>query len=277
MIDQFIITAVLDVGGTFIKHAFFENRIMRSDSVTMTPIDEKSDVKSIMDVLVGCSQGAAQICICMPGPMDYSSGKSFMKHKFQSLYGIELKHELQKRTGASCVFVHDVVAFLAGVIALGEVNHANSPAAVTLGTGLGYAFAKSREIQTNELGSPVHPLWNESYQAGILEDFVSGRGLSKQYASMTGQMLSAKEISFRALDGEKEASKTFEAMGQALGIALKKRTNEDGIDAVILGGQVTRSAKLFLPQIKEAVSIPVTITEHLTDAPLYGAFSMAMK
>ena len=267
-------TAVLDVGGTFIKHALFIDGGIIPDSRQTTPIDEKADVQAVVDVLIQCAGQADQVSVCMPGPMDYTKGKSLMRHKFQALYNVELKPILEKRTGVLWNFTHDVVSYLAGVLNLGEGHEAHCPAAVTLGTGLGYAFAKDGIIQKNELGSPVHPLWNQPCGEGIVEDFVSARGLTKQYEKLTGRHLSALKISQHAQAGEMEAVSVFTEMGTVLGAALEERIHEDGIDLVILGGQVSRSAELFLPHLQRELSIPVIVTKHLNDAPLYGAFSV---
>ena len=267
-------TAVLDVGGTFVKHALFLDGQFQPDSSQTTAIDEAADANAIVNVLAACARHADCVSACMPGPMDYANGKSLMKHKFQALYGIELKTVLEEKTGIPWNFVHDVVAFLAGTISLGESGDALSPAAVTLGTGLGYAYAKGTVIQKNEMGSPTHPLWNQPYREGIVEDFASARGLVKQYEKQTGQYLTALEISQHARAGEADALTAFAKMGYILGAALEKRVLEEGIDLIILGGQVSRSADLFLPHMQSKLSIPVHITAYLNEAALYGAFAL---
>lgn len=267
-------TAVLDVGGTFVKHALFMEGSIVPDSRQTTAIDEKANADEIMDVFAACAGHADYVSVCMPGPMNYAKGQSLMKHKFHALYGVEMKNVLEKKTGASWTFAHDVVSFLAGVLSLGEGENANVPAAVTLGTGLGYAFAKGTSIQMNEFGSPEHPLWNQAFREGIVEDHASAKGISKQYKKLTGRQLTALEISQLAHMGEKEAQIVFADMGYILGDMLEKRVIEDGIDLVILGGQVSRSADLFLPQMQSRMRIPVRITSELNDAPLYGAFEL---
>jgi len=267
--------AVLDVGGTFVKHALFINGTLDPASRHSTPIDERAESQEILDVFISCIGQADSVSICMPGPMDYATGKSLMKHKFQSLYGVELKSEIEQRTGISCYMAHDVVAFLAGVIHLGEAENVMNPAAVTLGTGLGYAYARQHVIQKNELGSPAHPLWNEPYRDGIAEAYVSARAIVQRYNELTGSILTAKEIAIRAQSGDVPAKQVFFNMGCALGELLEKRVAEDGIDSLILGGQICLSANLFLPALTERLSIPVTITQHLLDAPLHGAYAMS--
>ena len=61
--------AVLDVGGTFVKHALFINGTLDSASWQSTPIDERAESSKILDVLVSCIGQADRISICMPGPM----------------------------------------------------------------------------------------------------------------------------------------------------------------------------------------------------------------
>ena len=105
----------------------------------------------------------------------------------------------------------------------------------------------------------------------MLEDVASGRGLAEKYNKITGKHLSAEEISEQARRGDRAALSLYAYMGECLGEALNKRTDEDGIDAIILGGQVSRSAELFVPRLREKVKIPVYVSQHIQDASLYGA------
>ena len=65
-------------------------------------------------------------------------------------------------------------------------------------------------------------------------------------------------------------------MGCVLGELLEKRRHEDGFDAIILGGQVSRSAALFLPGMQSKLQVPVRVSKYLQDAALYGAYAMAI-
>ncbi len=268
-------TAVLDVGGTCVKHAVFAQGRLLPERQNISQIDETAGADAIADALAACMEGADRACLCFPGPFDYHQGISLMKHKFRSLYGVNLMQMLEDRAGIPCFFAHDVVAFLAGVLSLGEGAHARCPAAVTLGTGLGYAYAREGIIQVNALGSPVHPLWNESLGTGILEDHVSGRGLAAQYALLTGRRLNAREIARYARSGDPAAMGVFDHMCEVLSQALDRRAQEDGIDTVILGGQICHSSELFLSRLQQKCTIPVRVTDHLTEAALIGAYSMA--
>ena len=193
--------SVLDIGGTFIKHARFIDGKLDQCSLQSTPARADEDASCVLDSIASCIGQTDLACLCMPGPMEYATGKSLMKHKFPALYGIEIRTELEKCTQVPCVISHDVVSFLAGVMHLGETANSANPAAITLGTGLGYAHARQGVIQVNDLGSPAHPLWNEPWQDGIAEGYVSARALENHFKRHTGESCSAREIALRANEG----------------------------------------------------------------------------
>ncbi len=269
----------LDVGGTFVKHACFAEGRMVEGSLGQFPVNEKGSSDEILvpirEYLKG--QGAEKVCVSIPGPMDYPTGTSHMKHKFVSLMDIPMKAYFEATLpGAQVDFVHDGVSYLAGVMYLGETKGAERPAGVMLGTGLGFAMAEEGKILINQVNTPCPPLWNIPYGEGIAEDYVSGRAIRAAYLRLSGKGADVKEIAQLAREGDKAAQETMRNAGRVLGELMEERRKSLGIDRVILGGQISKAADLLLPPAREETSVEIRPTAYPDNAALWGAYAYAL-
>ena len=77
-----------------------------------------------------------------------------------------------------------------------------------------------------------------------------------------------RELAELARGGDTRAQAIFRRMGEALGEVLT-RYLPAGTDGVVLGGQIARSAELFLPWAQIPAS--VTVARHIGSAALRGA------
>ena len=137
--------------------------------------------------------------LALPGPFDYQNGISQIQHKLRSLYGVDLKAALAARFDWQTNqfgFVNDAAAFLLGEIGAGAAKSFSRSIGITLGTGIGCAFAVDNQIvtQSNTPGSslqvsgvpPGGEMWNLPYNGVTVEDFVSTRYLRSRYLELTG-------------------------------------------------------------------------------------------
>ncbi|HBP38330.1 MAG TPA: hypothetical protein DD640_06245 [Clostridiales bacterium] len=291
---------VLDVGGSFIKRARFSadnsadcstdyraaclvNRVLEAP----LPIRESGSCEEILTALFACvEQSLPADCVCLstPGPMDFTTATSHMKHKFKSLEGFSLKAALEERfAGIRFCFVHDGVAFLLGELQFG--GHFGGQfsgcaagmrlAGVMLGTGLGFAMSDGCRVLVNASRTPAWPLWDTPYREGIAENYVSGSALRTAYARAANRDIDVQEIAERARAGDLIAAGVFTAMGEALGEMLAEHVRKHDIDAISLGGQISKSAPLFIGPVRSRLNIPVAPTSHPDDAALYGAYYFA--
>lgn len=231
---------LLDVGGTFIK---------TSDGRSI-PVDSNGSreeiTASFREVLTDATDpGTVQIRVAMPGPFDYGSGMFLMKHKFAAVYG-EYFADLMAVPRDNCRYAHDVNCMLLGDIDLSP--ELQNTALITLGTGLGFAMAVDGRLLTNALGSPSVPLYNRPFRDGVLEDYVSKRGVCRLYGQSD---ISVKEIASRAFAGDTRAREAFAAMGDILGREAAPVLEEYGIRTLLFGGQISRSSELFLPEVRK--------------------------
>ncbi len=235
---------LLDVGGTFIKCRDGRQIPIRSDGT-------RDEIVAALREAVGQAP-AAGVGIAIPGPFDYKDGIFLMKHKFASVYGLSFRELAGIPEEIPLRFLHDANAPLAGAIVLSGCT--GNSALITLGTGLGFAYALNGVPQCGPDGSPARSLYDLPYRDGILEDILSARGLRKAYRDKSGKDLaSAFLIAQMAYTGDEPALEVFSDFGTVLGSRLAPVLREEGIDTLWFGGQVSKSFSLFERPLRSAL------------------------
>lgn len=284
---------LLDVGGTFIKAALGEPfKGATEGTFTSTPISSDGSAEEIVNAFreavggqlrqaedKGCTIQA--ICVAIPGPFDYNQGIFLMKHKFASVYGVTFREILGDVIGEDMrlAFVHDVNGALLGALTSIPSLKEGTVALSTLGTGLGFSYAVDGEIKESPTGSPARSLWNQPYKEGILEDYVSRRGILKTYSSLGGVLgegEDVKEIADRARAGEQTALETFRATGMHYAEGARPLINELGITKVLFAGQIAKSLDLMQEAIESGLenSVQISVLDDIQGTVLVGAASL---
>ncbi len=227
------------------------------------------------EAAAGCQEhtGAA---LAVPGPFNFQSGISLMRHKLPYLYGVDLRQALAARFSCKpeqVLFLNDAAAYLLGEIGAGAARGFNRVVGLTLGTGIGSAFAIDGKLVTSGPGIPPGgEIWNLPYENGIVEDRVSARAIAGHYESSTGKTCGVAEIAAAAAH-DPAASDAFAEFGHHLGCVLHTLLAEFHPHAVVLGGGIARSPELFLPatrcQLGDA-PVELRISELRDRAPLVG-------
>jgi glucokinase len=209
---------VYDVGGSHVSAAVCAERTYDLRGLSRAPLpaegktDESGAVHSIsvhsfgrlIRTLGDAALRAANVelreiagaALAMPGPFDYENGISRITHKLQALYGVDLKTALAGRFGwepGRMRFVNDAAAFLLGEVGAGAARGFRKSIGITLGTGIGCAYAADGRIAVpsdQPGGDPGVPpggeIWNLPYDGKTVEDFVSTRYLRRHYLELTG-------------------------------------------------------------------------------------------
>ncbi len=242
-----------------------------------------------------------------PGPFEYQAGISRMTHKLHSLFGVDLKATLAGRFGWSpsrLVFGNDADCFLRGELAAGAAKGFGRAVGLTLGTGIGSAFAVDGQVVKSGPGVPPDgEIWNLPFREGILEDYVSTRFLRQEFERFTGVAAEVAAIAAVAIspvpcpedapvgqaglppaqeeaDPHCRARQSFAQFGRNLGLALNEALHYGGHwfapEVVVMGGGIARAWQLFLPETRKALSVqgsaPVLAISTLMDqAALVGA------
>lgn len=273
-----------DVGGSHVSSAicFFPAFALRSANRIELP--SQLDASQFVELLAGSnSQDAgdgyrvAGAVVAIGAPFDYVRGISQMRHKFSSLYGFDLKAALAERLACSpheVLFLNDGDAFLLGEIGAGAAKGVHKAVGITLGTGIGSAFAIDGELVLEGAGIPLDgEVWNLPYGAGIVEDFLSTRAIQEPYWQRRGRLSEVAEIAASAVE-DSAAAEVFVNFGEHLGLILRYILADFSPEVVVIGGGIARSAHLFLPsaiaQLRSA-GIRLQVSSLLDHAALVGA------
>ena len=203
--------------------------------------------------------------IAMPAPFDYPSGVSHMEHKFQAISGLDLGRLLREITGLPTYFINDADAFGLGV-SWRQLPEAERFVGLTIGTGLGGSFIENGEHVTAGDTVPPHgEVWDLPYAGGVLEDYVSARGVVAAYGRLSAgarhradggrvERVSAKEVADLAIRGSGPAVEAYRAMGTAIGRGLAPVLLRFEPELLVIGGKVGQSLPLFGPAAGRALA-----------------------
>lgn len=279
----------IDMGGTFIKYGVVSEsgELLLSGKTPAKSSDPREILlgrlcDAIRDLKESAQKDGISVCgiaVSTPGPFDYVAGKSGMRAKYDSIFGIDLRAEFRARaelpSDMPIEFVQDAAAYLWGEHICGAAKGADNCACVTLGTGLGFACMLGGRMLLNERGGPYFVLAFSPYKGTDkrMEDIVSGTAILKNYG------LDAKALADRAYEGDAAATEAYRIMGEALGEALYDIPEIKEVERIIIGGQIARSFDLMEEAIRDSLKLPIEIYEakYPEAAALIGAASAIFK
>lgn len=284
---------LLDVGGTFVKSSLgiagkgavegtFDSTPMSSDgSAEEIETSFRTAVSGQMKRAEesGCTVDA--VCVVMPGPFNYKEGIFLMKHKFASVYGRSFREILGDAIAPQMrlAFAHDVNGALTGALTINPELKKGTVAMSTLGTGLGFSYAKDGIVQESVTGSPARDLWDVPYEGGILEDYISRRAIIRFYSELGGTLAEGedvKEISEKARKGDEKALEAFRSAGRHYVAGAKGLIEELGISHLLFAGQIARSFDLMEGVIREGLGegVKVSVVDDIQGTVLVGIASL---
>jgi glucokinase len=275
---------VYDVGGSHISAAVCSEPHYELSAIHRAQLPARESLDAFVGVLhalarevAGDKNSAVGASLAMPGPFDYATGISFMKHKLPYLYGCDLRQAIADSLGwlpRQVKFLNDAAAYMLGEIGAGAAKGFSRVVVLTLGTGVGSGFAIDGQVQTEGKGVPPGgEIWNVAYEGGIVEDQISTRALQKSYHNRTGNQAEVAAIA-AAASKEPAAAEVFAEFGHTLGRAVKTLLTDFAPEIVVVGGGIARSAQLFLPQAQSELSasgIALRVGRLDERAPLVGA------
>lgn len=276
----------VDVGGTSIEAACITADGNAKGPIKEMPSPSNEPKEEVINVLLEVINSVNNIdnyrvigCgIGMPGPFDYEKGISSMRHKFSSIYGIDILTPLQQTTELPVYFINDAAAFGFGC-SWKVAPEASRIIALTIGTGLGSSFIENGESLDNDPRVPKDgEIWNLAFGGGLLEDAVSGQAVTRTYQSRTGKNLSAKAIADLARGQDKDAVYAYALLGRSLGQGLLPVSKAFKPEKIIIGGRVAAAFELFEGPLKEALggSDGMVLRAPLENLAVYGAARYVM-
>ena len=281
-LENFVL--VYDVGGSHVSAAVCRSGAYQLGPVVSAPHPAEATSDAFIHLLYSLGikalngldvAGGAELAV--PGPFDFAAGISQMRHKLPYLYGIDLRGHLAELFGwqpGQVRFLLDSAAFLLGEIGAGEARDVPRAVGITLGTGIGSAFAVDGRVVTGGRGVPPGgEIWNLPYEGGIVEDCVSTRAIQGNYQKRTGKLREVAQIA-AVTASDTDAAAVFTDFGRHLGLALRMKLAEFGPQVVVIGGGISRSSHLFLPAAMkelEGLKMQLRVSRLLDHAALTGA------
>ena len=287
---------IIDAGGTFLKSAVldFRGEVCQGSlfSVNSSSEGAKDEILQAFSETIAKGLGFLKeqgmelggIGIAFPGPFDMEKATPLMKHKFQSVYGLNLREYLYGIPGIDkrvpIKFVHDANAVLVGELWKGNAKGFGNAAVVTLGTGLGFAISDKGEVLCNEIGGPFLSVFKLPYKDGILEDYTAKRGFVRIYSELSGKTdvdrITVSDIGEWAGKGDEASIRTFQKVAEILADSLRDILIERKIECLLFSGQISRSFRHMESTLKEGLKNvgclkKLSVVESIDHAALLGA------
>ncbi|MHA6247025.1 ROK family protein [Pontibacter sp. CAU 1760] len=272
----------IDIGGSHITAALVADNRVDAGAMARKHINSAGSAEEILDgwveVIATVRDSApgkpVKLGIAMPGPFDYENGISRIRNmnKYESIYGLNIREALAEKlniSGTAIRFRNDAESYLAGEVLSGAGKGYKKVLGITLGTGLGSAVCDEGITRDVNLGS-------STFKDGIAEDYLSTRWFLKAYAERSGaQVKNVKELT-KLIDTDPNASVVMQEFEQNLSDFLLNFITKESPDVVVIGGNISKAHKLFLPGVKDIlqqnnVSTALVIATLGEAAALIGA------
>ena len=286
---------IIDAGGTFLKSAVLNSlgEVFQGSAFSVRSHSEGSREEILQTFDDTITKGLrfirdkgmkiGGIGVAFPGPFDFENATPLMEHKFQKIYGLNLRKFFYEISGVSLEipikFIHDANAVLTGEIWKGNASGYKNAAVVTLGTGLGFAISENGKVLCNELGGPWVSIFKLPYRNGILEDYASKRGFIKIYSEISGKTdikkIKVSDIGEWAKKGDIFSIQTFNSVGKILAESLHAIMIENNIECLLFSGQISRSFHYMESSLKEGLKDvkclqKISVVKSIDNAALLG-------
>lgn len=282
----------VDAGGTYLKAALvtLEGEII-PDTFMKVPVNSDGELDKIIESYTVLSETAKKkaedigsevsaVGVCIPGPFDYEDGICRMTHKYVSIFGIPMRPWFEAVLGSIPItFIHDSAGFILGAARDPKYAKYKKIGGVMLGTGLGFATMENGVVLKNEKGGPILSIYNLPYKDKTAEEYCSRRAVIRTYYELVPDApegLDAYEICCLAGEGDKNAYRTYEMLGENLAAILHDILRDGGYECLLLGGAISKKPNYAFDAIKKGLSDIeglklVEIVDDIDNSPIYGA------
>ena len=195
--------------------------------------------------------------IGVPGFIIMETGVIVGSNNLPDFEGVPVRDEIEKLLGTRVILENDANAAALGEKWMGAGKDVDDLVLLTLGTGVGGGIISGGKVlrgfvgMAGELGHiTVVPNGNPCGcgNRGCLEKHASATAISAMARLLQlGHDLTAAEVYGMALTGNEKAKRVFEAMGEALGIALAMLVNAFNFPLYLLSGGPLPAWDFFAP------------------------------
>jgi glucokinase len=269
----------VDVGGTRIKVAEVDGaRVVRFTSFD-TPVGKSPAAlfDAVAKAVHELDASPKTLGVAIPGEVD-KSGRCYRLPNIPGFDGVPIAAELEHRTLARVVVENDATVAALAESLFGYGREHPSFLMVTLGTGVGGGVVIDRRIVRGahgfggEIGhvtvdsSPGAPLCGCGNR-GCLESFAGTRAILEAFHAKGGRALEIREVAESARRGDAAGRAAFDAVSDALAIALNSIQNVLDLDAIVFAGGISKSFDLLEGRLREGLRAR-RFAEPLSEVPL---------
>ena len=253
----------VDLGGTKIEAAALEGGQVRARRRMPTPRQDYAATLSAVAELVQALEAETgdhgTVGVGMPGALSPSTGLVKNANSVW-LNGRPLKQDLERALPRPLRFANDANCFALSEAVDGAGAGARLVFGVIVGTGTGGGLVLDRRVWTGRhaiAGEWGHnPLPRPAMEelpgppcycgrTGCIETWLSGPGLSRDHARVSGERAQPAEIVARAEKGEAAAQASLGRYEDRMARALASVINVVDPDVIVLGGGMSNAARLY--------------------------------
>jgi len=279
----------IDLGGTNIETALINSsgKIIKKYE---TPTEAKNGTKAVINNIISSIKHVqigkiVGIGIGSPGPLNYKTGviANPVNLPFRN---VPLKNIIEKKLKLKTFLDNDANCFALAEATFGQGKNYENVVGITLGTGLGGGIVIIKKIYHGRHNAAEFGHMTINYDGpksrcgnnGCVETHVAARGIVKIFGG--SDPYSIQKLAFK---GNKKAIKTYEKMGNYLGIGLTNIIYALDPDIIIIGGKISNSWKFFNKSMKKTVSEryfakPCNIVKsNLREAGVLGAAALVLE
>jgi glucokinase len=193
-------------------------------------------------------------------------------HKFEDIYGIDLRAELRRRTSIGdrpIRFARDAESAGTGEALIGAGAGFDRVLTITLGTGMGTCLTDAAwPVEFVDGFGVEHTAMRDTPWGGRADDVLSARGLATTLGVPMSELKGAVEDDANA--------DVVSEHGRRVGSFLVPVVAEFGAEVVVIGGAVSAAFDRFGPALQAALApIPARPAALGTAGPLLGAAHLA--
>jgi glucokinase len=196
----------------------------------------------------------------VPGPLDIKNGVILDPFQLPTLHNYPLRQVIQEHYNVHVYMNNDANCFLLGESYFGAGKGKRIVLGFTLGTGLGSAIVIDGKLLLGATET-TGEVWFSPYKDEFIEEYISGRGITRIYKKFTGKEVSPPQIADLGYRGQEAAIKTWKEFGEHLGYCIAWCVNILDPGVVILGGSIAKAFNLFSQAMEEF------LREHICPVP----------
>ncbi len=277
--------AAIDIGGTTIKIATWQNKQLTNKHAVDTP-------KTLAEFYQVLTREIKQIKkenpnikgvgISSPGAVDKKTGIIGGSSAIPYIHNFKIVDELEKRFGLPVTIENDANSAALGELAAGSGKGCNSMAFFVIGTGIGGALIINQKVWhgAHLYGGEFGYMMIDNGQLSALASPVS---MAQRYNKRTGKKLSGKDVFELADQGDKIAEQERHTLLHSLATAIFNIQHSFDPEKIVLGGGISNNPKLVpllnaeIEKIRQGMPNLVTVKPELavcvlkSEANLRGA------